>query len=338
MGNASHKTFTVKQVLLVQVIISFIVIGILLAAAGALVFSVMGKDYSQFTVFGFIATTYLAFITFQPAGTLFAARKELIEGKVNLNPDDIRAAGELVRSPWQQTLPAGFIVALLSIAVVAAVIFGTGWKPTPVVTVLLALLYVFPHYLITKRFIGSDLATMAAVGLGSSPPVPSLRWYFWGAYVFPNLMLQFIINVALANRGFSQEMLKLARQGSEYVGMVPTVAVGVDLTFTFMFVCNFTFLGTIMYVISDMFLGKFTYGGNARGIHGFLYFIIMLLMGLGIGVGYISSIHSIGVTYMSFAHAMLSKFAIVFVAVSLGSRLAMGWTGKRVNDAVAAIA
>lgn len=337
MGKSEHKKFSVGKVLAVQVIVSFVVIGILLAAAGALVFHVMGEDYSQFTVMGFIATTYLAFITFQPAGTLFAARKELIEGKVDLTRDDMRAAGEQVKSPWQQTLPAGFIVALLSTAVVAAVIFGAGWKPTPAHTVLLALLYVIPHYLITKRSIGSDLATMAAVGLGSSPPVSSLRGYFWGAYVFPNLIFQFIINGALGNRAFSQEMLKLARQGSEYAGMVPTAAVGVDLAATFMFVCNFTFLGTIMYVISDMYQGKFTYEGNARGIHGFLYFIIMLLMGLGIGIGHIFSLHAMGAAYMSFAHAMLAKFAIVFVAVSLGARLAMGWTGKRLNDAVAAI-
>ena len=249
----------------------------------------------------------------------------------------MKAAGALVRSPWRQTLPAGFTAALVCIAAVAAVILGTGWKPTPFVTVLIALLYVFPHYFITKRSIGSDLATMAAIGLGSSPPVPSLRGYFWAAYVFPNLIFQFIINGALGNRGFSQEILKLVQQGSEYAGMVPTAAVGADLAVTFMFVCNFTFLGTIMYVISDMYQGKFTYEGNARGIHGFLYFIIMLLMGLGIGIGHIFSLHAMGVAYMSFGNAMLSKFVIVFVAVALGARLAMGWTGKRLNDAVAAL-
>jgi len=337
MGKSGHKKLSVEKVLAVQVIVSFVVIGILLAVAGALVFHVMGEDYSQFTVLGFIAATYLAFITFQPAGTLFAARKELIEGKIELTQDDMKAAGALVRSPWRQTLPAGFTAALVCIAAVAAVILGTGWKPTPFVTVLIALLYVFPHYFITKRSIGSDLATMAAIGLGSSPPVPSLRGYFWAAYVFPNLIFQFIINGALGNRGFSQEILKLVQQGSEYAGMVPTAAVGADLAVTFMFVCNFTFLGTIMYVISDMYQGKFTYEGNARGIHGFLYFIIMLLMGLGIGIGHIFSLHAMGVAYMSFGNAMLSKFVIVFVAVALGARLAMGWTGKRLNDAVAAL-
>ena len=336
MGESEPKKLSVGKVLAVQVIVSFFVIGILLAVAGILVFQVMGKDYSQLTVMGFIATTYLAFITFQPAGTIFAARKELIEGKVELTQDDLKAAGKQVRSPWQQTLPLGFILALLSTAVVAAIIFGTGWKPTPALTVLLALLYVLPHYFITKRYISRDLATMAAEGLGSSPPVPSLRGYFWGAYVFPNLIFQGIINGALGNRAFSQEMLRSARHGSEYIGMVPTAAVGVDLAVTFMFVCNFTFLGTIMYVISDMYQGKFTYEGNARGINGFLYFIIMLLVGLGIGLLHILSLHTIGVAYLSFAQAMLAKFAIVFVAVSLGAGLAMGWTGKRVNDAVAA--
>ena len=338
MRESESKRLSVGKVLAIQVIVSFVVIGILLAAAGILVFQVMGKDYSQFTVMGFIATTYLAFITFQPAGTLFAARKELIEGKVELTQDDMKAAGKQVRSPWQQTLPLGFFIALLSTAVVAAIFLGTGWTPTPVVAVLLALLYVIPHYIVTRRYIRSDLATMAAVGLGSSPPVASQRCYFWGAYVFPNLIFQGIINGALGNRAFSQEMLKSARYGSEYIdiGLISTAAVGLDLAVTFMFVCNFTFLGTIMYVISDMYQGKFTYEGNARGINGFLYFIIMMLMGLGIGILHIFSLHAMGVAYMSFAQAMLAKFAIVFVAVSLGAGLAMGWTGKRVNDAVAA--
>ena len=336
MGEPESKKLSVGKVLIIQVLVSFVVIGILLTAAGMLVFQVMGKDYSQLTVIGFIATTYLAFITFQPAGTIFAARKELIEGKVELTPEDMKAACEQVRNPWQQTLPLGFFIALLSTAVVAAIIFGTGWKPTPAFTVLLALLYVFPHYFITKRFLGRDLATMAAAGLGSGPPVPSLRCYFWGAYVFPNLIFQGIINGALGNRAFSQEMLRSARHGSEYIGLIPTPAVGTDLAVTFMFVCNFTFLGTIMYVISDMYQGKFTYEGNARGINGFLYFIIMLLVGLGIGLLHIFSLHAMGVAYMSFAQAMLAKFAIVFVAVSLGAGLAMGWTGKRVNDAIAA--
>lgn len=328
---------TVEQALAIQVLAGFIVVGILLSAAGFLVFYIMGKDYTRFTVVGFIAATYLSFITFQPAGTLFAARKDFIEGKVELPKENKYRIFEKVISPWRQTLPTGLAVAVICTALTAAVIFGTGWKPSPVVTVLLACLFVVPHYLITKRFIGSDLATMNAVGLGSGPPVSSRSRYFWTAYIFPNLVFQSIINVAIANRGFSQEMLKLSRQGSEYAGMIPVAAVGIDLAVSFIFVCNFTFLATIMYVVSDMFLGKLTYSGNARTIHGILCFVGMTLSGLAVGALYTVALQAIDVGHISFAHAMMSKFILLLIAVSMGSRLAIGWTGKRFNQAMAGI-
>ena len=84
MADSKKKKLGVNQVLAVQVVVSFVVIAVLIVVGGLLIFRVMGAEYTQFTVAGFIATVYMAFITFQPAGTLFAARKELIEGKVEL--------------------------------------------------------------------------------------------------------------------------------------------------------------------------------------------------------------------------------------------------------------
>jgi len=49
------KKHTVRQTLAIQVTVAFIVIAILIVLGGILVFHEMGREYTQFTSFGFIA-------------------------------------------------------------------------------------------------------------------------------------------------------------------------------------------------------------------------------------------------------------------------------------------
>jgi len=333
MAEAQRKKLGVKQVLAVQVIVSFVVIAILIVLGGLLVFRVMGTEYSQSTAAGFIATVYLAFITFQPAGTLFAARKELIEGKVDLPAPAAGFDAGPVRNPWNMTLPTSFFIALICAALVSGIIYGAGWMPGPRMTVAVSLLYVIPHYLITSRYIGGDLASVAAGGPGAFARSVSKKEYFWKTYVLPNLIFQLIINLALANRGFTHEVMKLSREIPGMQGLLPVKAVVADLAVTFMFVCNFTFLVSIMYTISGFYLGIISLDGTGKGkgVHGFLFFLIMLLMGIGFGALYGIVFGATGVENIPFVAAMVSKTFCVLIAVYLGSSMAMGWTAKKVR-------
>ena len=333
MADSKAKKLKVSQVLIVQVVVSFIVIAILIVLGALLVFRVMGIEYTQFTVAGFISVVYMAFITFQPAGTLFAARKELIEGKVELPAGGEGSAGEKVGNPWRMTLPVSIPIALFCTAIIMGIMYGTGWTPRPRITIALSLLYVIPHYLITSRFIESDLVTLSAKGLGAYAGALSKKEYFWNIYVLPNLIFQLIINLPLANRGFHHEILKLSTEFPDLQGLLPVKAVVADLAITFMFVCNFTFLAAIMYTISGFYLGIITLEGigKGKGIHGFLYFLIMLFMGIVLGVLYGVAFDIAGVENISFAAAMISKIACVFIAIYLGSSMAMGWTAKKIR-------
>jgi len=333
MAESKGKKLGVNQVLAVQVVVSFVVIAVLIVVGVLLIFRVMGTEYSRFTVAGFIATVYMAFITFQPAGTLFAARKELIEGKVELPAGGDAATDGLVGNPWLMTLPVSFPIALFCTAIILGIIYGTGWTPRPRITLALSLLYVIPHYLITSRFIGNDLARLAAKGLGAYAGVISKKGYFWKTYILPNFIFQLIINCPIANRGFHQEMLKLSREIPNLQGILPVKAVVVDHVITFMFVCNFTFLAAVMYTISGFYLGIITLDGlgKGKGIHGFLYFLIMLFMGIVLGVLYGLALGAAGFENITFTAAMISKVVCVFISVYLGSYMAMGWTAKKIR-------
>jgi hypothetical protein len=330
MADAKGKKLGVNQVLAIQVVVSFVVIAILIVVGALLIFKVMGTNYTQFTVAGFIGTVYMAFISFQPAGTLFAARKELIEGKVEL------PAGKNdgpIGNPWLMTLPVSIPVAVICTAIILGIIYGTGWTPRPRITIALSFLYVIPHYFITRRFIGRDLASLAAKGLGAYAGVISKKQYFWKTYILPNFIFQVLINCAIANRGFHQEILKLSKEYPDISDLLPVKAVVADHIITFMFVCNFTFLAAIMYTISGFYLGIITFEGlrKGKGIHGFFYFLIMLLMGIVFGVIYGAAFGVAGVENISFAAAMISKVLCVFISVYLGAYLAMGWTAKKIR-------
>ncbi|MGC9324844.1 MAG: hypothetical protein ACP5G0_08885 [Desulfomonilia bacterium] len=339
MSDKSGKKFSVGQVLGIQTAVSFGVIAVLVVLAGLLVFHVMGTDYTRFTVVGFVSTVYLAFIVFQPAGTLFAARKEFIEGKVILHPEASHTGERIARNPWLSTLPASIPIAFLSVSIIVSIIYGFGWTPVPVLAVAISLLYVVPHYLITHRFIRQDLECIAQQGAQFTSEKNTITGHVWGNYVLTNFIFQSVINIPLGNRAFSQEMLRLSAEYPDLSGLVPAAAVGVDLAVTFMFVCNFTFLAATLYTISDMYLGilPVTIAGKGKGINGFLYFLIMIFMGFVLGAIYGLLFNCTGYEHISFEVAILSKVLCVFFAVYLGSRLGMGWTAKKVKAHLASL-
>jgi hypothetical protein len=326
---SGQEKMGVKKLFIVQVLLTFVVIAVLIVAGGFLVFNIMGKGYTPFTVFGFIATVFFAFIIFQPSATLFASRVELIREKAEVRKDEKTKAKAPIANPLFKTAPLGIVAAVVCTGIMAAIIYGVGWKPSPVVTVLLSLLFVIPFALIVRRSIYDDLSGLAAAGPFSGKPVASKCRYIWLNYILPTFVFQLIINMPLANRGFSQEVLKDA------ASLVPTAAMALDYAVTFMFICNFVFLGISANTLSDMYLGKFTYAGKAKGINGFLYFILMLLMGAALGILFAGITKLLGIEKAPFPAALAGKFLTVLLSVYLGCRLALGWTGKRFNDAVA---
>ncbi len=82
------KKLSVSQLFWEQVAFNFIVVAVLIALGALLTFKVMGEEYSQWTVVGFFATVFFAFIVFLPAGTLFAARAEYAKDKVEVRDDE----------------------------------------------------------------------------------------------------------------------------------------------------------------------------------------------------------------------------------------------------------
>ncbi|MBN2225719.1 MAG: hypothetical protein JW765_13700 [Deltaproteobacteria bacterium] len=326
---SGHEKSGIKKLFISQVILSFIVITVLIILGGVLVFNVMGKDYTQFTVMGFLATVFFAFIVFQPNGTLFAARVELIREKAEAKKEEKTSATAPIANPLLKTAIPGIIAATGSTGIMAAIIYGLDWTPSPVVTVLLSMVFVIPLAIIIRIYIYDDISGMAAAGPFSAKSVTSKGGYIWSYYILPTFVMQLIINMPLANRGFSIEAAKDA------ASLVPTAAMALDYAVTFMFICNFVFLAVSTYALSDMYVGKFSYTGKARGINGFVYFLLMLLMGGVLGVVFAGITAVLGIEKASFPVALAGKFLTVLLSVYLGCRLAVGWTGKRFNDAVA---
>ena len=84
----TNKKMSVSELFWQQVALNFIVVAVLIALGALLTFKVMGEEYSAWTVVGFFATVFFAFIVFLPAGTLFAARAEFAKDKVQIREDE----------------------------------------------------------------------------------------------------------------------------------------------------------------------------------------------------------------------------------------------------------
>lgn len=61
----------------------------------------------------------------------------------------------------------------------------------------------------------------------------------------------------------------------------------------------------------------------------------MLLMGAVLGVVVAAAGEASGIALLTFQTAMILKFLVVVFSVYTGSRLAVGWTGKKFNTAAA---
>ena len=316
-----------------QVGVTFIVVAVLIVCAAVLTFKVMGEEYSQWTVFGFISSVFFAFIVFLPAGTLFASRAEYAKGGVEIAANERTGAVAPIANPWLQTLPLGVACAVVGSVLAYALIYGTGWTPSPFVTFLLSLLFVVPYAVIVRLNIFRDIDGLATQGAFHGKAVASKFGHIWLTYVLPNFVLQLIINLPLGYRGFSHQAALIAdRAGPD---AVPVAALAPDFAITFMFVCGFTFLGVMAHTAADMYEGEISYSGKARGINGFLFFLLILLMGVGVGIVFALIPPVTGLQIVSFATSMVLKFLMVFLSVYVACQLGVGWTGKKFNDAVA---
>jgi hypothetical protein len=332
MGVQIKKKVSISQLFKEQVAVNFVVVAILIVLAALLVFKVDGESYTQYTVFGFIAAIYFSFVAFLPAGTLFASRAEFAKGRVAVEESEKTGAMEPLANPWFRTVPLGVVLSAAATAVVWAVIYGLGWTPSPVAATLIAMLFVIPYAIVVRLNIFRDIEGFAAMGPFHGKRVASKTAHIWASYVIPNLILQTIINMPLANRGFSQAAAMIADKAGP--GMVPAQALVPDFAITFMFVCSFTFLAVILHTAADMYEGEFSYAGHARGINGLLYFGLLLLMGVGLGIVAAGVAQALAIAVVSFPVAMGLKFLVVCLSVGVACWLGVGWEGKRFNDAV----
>ena len=332
MSKAEKKS-SVSHLFWQLVGLNFIVVAVLIAMGALLTFKVMGEEYSEWTIVGFFATVFFAFIVFLPAGTLFAARAEVAKDKVEVQADEKTGALAPIASPLLATAPLGVALAAVGTAIVYWLVYDMGWMPSPLVITLASLLFVVPYAVIVWLNIFRDIEGYAAQGAFRAKAVASKTQHIWMTYIIPNLVFQAIINMPLAYRGFSHAAAAIADKAGP--GLVPVAALGPDFAITFMFVCNFTFLAVMAHTASDMWEGEMSYSGKARGINGFLYFGLILLMGVALGIlfGLIPPVT--GLAVVSFGTAMVLKFLVVFLSVYVACRLGVGWMGKKFNDAVA---
>ena len=332
MSKADNK-MSVSQLFWQQVALNFIVVAVLIACGALLTFKVMGEVYSEWTVVGFFATVFFAFIVFLPAGTLFAARAEVAKDKVEVQEDEKTGALAPIANPLLATAPLGVALAAVGTAIIYWLVYHMGWMPSPMVTTLASLLFVVPYAVIVWLNIFRDIEGFAAQGAFRAKAVTSKTQHIWMTYIIPNLVFQSIINLPLAYRGFSYAAAAIADKVGP--GIVPVAALGPDFAITFMFVCNFTFLAVMAHTASDMWEGEMFYSGKARGINGFLFFILILLMGVALGILFALIPPVTGVAIVSFGTAMVLKFLVVFLSVYVACWLGVGWMGKKFNDAVA---
>ena len=120
----SNKKLSVRQLFWEQVALNFIVVAVLIACGALLTFKVMGEEYSEWTVVGFFATVFFAFIVFLPAGTLFAARAEVAKDKVEVREDEKTGALAPIANPLLATAPLGVALAAVGTAIVYWLVYN----------------------------------------------------------------------------------------------------------------------------------------------------------------------------------------------------------------------
>jgi hypothetical protein len=320
---------SVTRLFLQQVGITFAVVAVLIAAGAVLVFKVQGEAYTRFTVVGFVATCFFAFIVFLPANTLFACRTEVVRRHDAMRVRNDSGAKRPLANPVRRTIPMGIVMATLCTVLVGAYVYGTGWMPSPLGTALLSLLFVVPYAAIAGRHVVRDIEGLAAAGPNSAGKPAFKLWHVTVNYVLPNLVLQAIINTPLAWRGFSYSA------GHAGSGTVPVSALVPDFAITFIFVCGFTFLTVTAHAVSDLYLGIMVYRGKRHAISGLRYSGLIVLMGIALGAAVAAAGAWWGIALVSFAQAMALKLLLVVFSVALACGLGVAWTGKKFNATVA---
>ncbi len=209
----AHNKMSVRQLFWQQVALNFVVVAILIALGALLTFKVMGEEYSAWTVVGFFATVFFAFIVFLPAGTLFAARAEVAKDKVEVRDDEKTGALAPIANPLLATAPLGVAFAAAGTAIAYALVYWGGWLPSPLVTTLASLLFVVPYAIIVWLNIFRDVEGLATQGAFRAKAVESKTQHIWMTYIIPNLVFQTIINLPLGYRGFSYAAAAYCGQG-----------------------------------------------------------------------------------------------------------------------------
>jgi hypothetical protein len=329
----ANKKISVGKLFWEQIIVTFVVVAVLIAVGALLTFRVMGEAYGPWTIVGFIATVMFAFVVFLPAGTLYAARAEFAKGRVEVFEIEKTGARRPLANPLLKTAPLGVAFAAIGSAIAYWLVYGFGWLPSPLVTTLLSFLFVVPYAFIVRMNIFRDIEGFAAQGAFGAKAVGSRMQHIWWTYIVPNLAFQTIINLPLGYRGFSHAAAGIADQAGP--GVVPVAALAPDFAITFVFVCGFTFLAVMAHTASDMFEGEMSYAGKGHALNGFLFFGLILLMGVALGAVFAAIPPLTGVAIIPFGSAMVLKFVVVFLSVYAAARLGFGWMGKKFNDAVA---
>jgi hypothetical protein len=189
----------------------------------------MGDEYSQWTVVGFIATVFFAFIVFLPAGTLFASRAEFAKGKVEVREDEKTGALAPIANPLLKTAPLGVAFAAVGSAIAYALVYGAGWMPSPLVTTVVSLIFVVPYAIIVRLNIFRDIEGLAAQGAFRAKAVASKTRHVLMTYILPNVIFQAIINLPLGYRGFSHAASLVPDNAA---GIVPVAALAPDFAIT----------------------------------------------------------------------------------------------------------
>ena len=279
MKKAKSKS-SVSRLFWEQVALNFVVVAVLIALGALLTFKVMGEEYSAWTVVGFFATVFFAFIVFLPGRNPVRGpgRVRQGQGRGSGGREERRPSRRSpIRCLRQRLWASAFAAA--GAAIVYGMVYWGGWLPSPLATTLASFAFVVPYAIIVRLNIFRDIEGLAAEGAFGAKAVPSKTRHIWLTYILPNLAFQSIINLPLGYRGFSHAAAAIADQAGP--GLVPVAALAPDFAITFMFVCGFTFLAVMAHTASDMFEGEMTYSGKARGINGFLFFLLIVLMGVG---------------------------------------------------------
>ncbi len=156
MKKAKSKS-SVSRLFWEQVTLNFVVVAVLIALGALLTFNVMGEEYGAWTVVGFFATVFFAFIVFLPAGTLFAARAEFAKGKVEVREDEKSGALQPIANPLLATAPLGAAFAAAGAAIVYGMVYWGGWLPSPLATTLASFAFVVPYAIIVRLNIFRDI-------------------------------------------------------------------------------------------------------------------------------------------------------------------------------------